>query len=119
MLVYNFIYKCLFIILSRGACFCIVRLIGHMEEGAFSSDEELTLMLLNNLRMMMQPLDLEANGRDGSLCIPQAIHLRNKLLKRYFSAEQATVAQYEEDILRELLCYNANLSSHPLTLNVF
>ena len=32
------------------------------------------------------------------------MHLRNKLLKRYFSAEQAVVTQYEEDILRELLC---------------
>ena len=35
-----------------------------MEEGAFCSDEELTLMLLNNLRMMMQPLELEPNVRD-------------------------------------------------------
>ena len=39
----------------------VARLIGHMEESAFSGDEELTLMLLNNLRMMMQPLELEPN----------------------------------------------------------
>ena len=33
----------------------------------------------------------------------QAMQLRNKLLKRYFSAEQA-VSTTNEDILRELLC---------------
>jgi len=30
-----------------------------MEEGAFSGDEDLTLMLLNNLRKMMHPLEME------------------------------------------------------------
>ena len=33
----------------------------------------------------------------------QAMQLRNKLLKRYFSAEQ-TVSTTNEDILRELSC---------------
>ena len=37
-----------------------------MEEGAFSGDEDLTLMLLNNLRMMMQPLELDSSVRNVS-----------------------------------------------------
>ena len=93
----------------------IIRLVGHMEEGAFSGDEELTLMLLNNVRMMMQPLELEPSVRDFQCIIcqstqllvtPQAMQLRNKLLKRYFSAEQAvripSQNNEDNDILREL-----------------
>ena len=37
-----------------------------MEEGAFSGDEDLTLMLLNNLRMMMQPLELDPSVGSSS-----------------------------------------------------
>ena len=44
----------------------VISLIGHMEEGAFSGDEDLTLMLLNNLRMMMQPLELDSSVRSAS-----------------------------------------------------
>lgn len=50
------------------------------------------------------------------LVVPQAMHLRNKLLKRYFSAEQAVITQYDEDILRELLC---NMKYVRGILNVF
>lgn len=50
------------------------------------------------------------------LVVPQAMHLRNKLLKRYFSAEQAVITQYDEDILRELLC---NMKYVHGILNVF
>ena len=45
------------------------RLVLQMEEGAFSSDEDLILMLLNNFRKMMRPLTMEPNVWDALLCI--------------------------------------------------